>query len=143
MVAEKETNVSRLASLTAVFGGIVMLIGLIVLGTTFSQPKSEATRAFAMLLSSFGALMVSVPLYVDARRLQLEYRRTESQAAKRNLSPCSVCGAPTATFWCTTHTQKLCPDCVTRHDDPTRCLYKSLRYGPMSVIGSARATNRA
>ena len=120
-----------------------MVSGLMALGSTFSQPGRDVTRGFALLLSSFGALVIAVPLYVDARRLQAKCRRADAQAAKRNLSPCAVCGNPTATLWCTTHTQRLCPDCVPRHDDPTRCLYKSLRYGPVPVNGPARATSRS
>jgi hypothetical protein len=121
-----------------------MVAGLMTLGSTLGGPGNEATRGFALLISSFGALMVAVPLYVDARRLQAECRAAENiQTGKRNLSPCAVCGAPAANLWCTTHTQRICPDCLSRHDDPVRCLYKSLRRGPVPVTNPSRAATRA
>jgi hypothetical protein len=132
--------VKRLTLWATVGGGILLITGLLALGSTIGTPSANATRGFALLLASCGAMIVAVPLYVDARRMQAEHQRAEN--SKRNLMPCAACGAPAAILWCTTHTQMLCPNCLPRHDDPLRCLYKSLRRGPVPVGRPAGVSGR-
>ena len=80
-----------------------------------------------LLAMSFGGMMIAIPLYVEARHLQAKQLATASHKGRSGAAfRCSICGMETASFWCTTHTVRLCADCVTKHDDYTRCLYKSL-----------------
>ncbi len=118
-------QLKRLTRLAVLLGAGMIAIGLLVLATSIKLPGTE-TRVAGMLLVSFGAMMISVPLYLDARRIQAEQERRAAQNSKRGLAPCAICGTETASFWCTTHTLRLCPDCVPKHHDAARCLYKPL-----------------
>ncbi len=117
-------QVKRMTWLAILLGGTLMAMGLITLAA--SLRIGAETRITGMLLVSFGALAISVPLYLDARRMQARQKRDISQKRKRGLVPCAMCGTETATFWCTTHTVRLCADCVPEHHDAARCLYKPL-----------------
>ncbi len=117
-------QVKRITWLAILLGGTLIAMGLIALAA--SLRIGAETRITGMLLVSFGALTISVPLYLDARRMQAQQKREISQKRKRGLVPCAMCGTETATFWCTTHTVRLCPDCVPEHHDAARCLYKPL-----------------
>ena len=118
--------VKRSTLCAAVFGGTVLFVGLAALASTFGQPNRDLVRATGTFLAGFGCLVAAIPLYVDARRMQDQFRAAQNSGTKRNLAPCALCGAPAATFRCTTHTLRLCPDCVPRHDDSARCLYKAM-----------------
>jgi len=66
-------------------------------------------------------------MYVEARRLQTARQDNLIKKGKaRGAAKCSSCGMDTAAFWCTTHQMRFCADCVPKHDEPSRCLYKSL-----------------
>jgi ABC-type xylose transport system permease subunit len=115
-------------------GGLLVAMGLVATASTIGEQDKDITRNVSLLLASFGGMVVAIPLYVDSRRIQAQFRR---ETTKRNLSPCAVCGQPLATLWCTTHTVRICPDCLPKHDSPNRCLYKALRRAALSANRSA------
>jgi hypothetical protein len=118
--------VKRITLVTTVFGGILLAVGLLFVGSSLAKGEQDS-RTAGMLMMSFAGMMVAVPLYIEARRLQAEHRAMVVQKGKaRAAQRCSGCGMETAAFWCTTHTVRLCSECVPKHDEPSRCLYKSL-----------------
>jgi hypothetical protein len=124
-------RVKRLTLIGIITGGIVIAVGLLLFGTTIGKTGAQEVRIAGLLLVSFGAMGVAIPLYVDARRLQSANQRAVAQASqRRGTSQCALCGLDTASFWCTSHTVRLCPDCVPKHHDPARCLYKPLMRVP-------------
>lgn len=105
-------------------GGIAIVIGLLVILSGIGQTDAHELRLTGMLLMAFGALTAAIPLYIDARHIQA--KNAPKQAAnQRGVSRCVLCGKD-ATFSCTTHLLSLCADCVPRHHDTARCLYKPL-----------------
>jgi hypothetical protein len=87
----------------------------------------QASRSLGLLAMSFAGMIIAVPMYIEARALQADYRAKTLQKGKaRGAQKCATCGMETGAFWCTTHLLRLCADCVTTHDEPTRCLYRSM-----------------
>jgi hypothetical protein len=124
-------GVKRLTILTTICGGVMIAIGLVVVGSTAGKPNEQETRMAGMLAMSFGGMLVAIPMYIAARRLESERKTTNLRKGRmRGASRCATCGQETASFWCTTHTVRLCGDCVPKHDQPGRCLYKSLVSAP-------------
>lgn len=106
-------------------GLALILAGLLVCASTMHHSGGEI-RAAGLLLMSFGAMVIAVPLYIDARRIQAEGQQAAAAARRQGLPNCALCGTAVAGFWCTSHVVNLCPACVPRHHDPARCLYKPL-----------------
>jgi membrane protein DedA with SNARE-associated domain len=122
----------RRSTLWATIAGTVLIgIGLLIMAAALKGSGSQEPRIAGLLLMAFGAMVISVPMYIDGRRLQAEYLKKSTRSGKaRGASRCSSCGLENASLWCTTHTVRLCSDCVPKHDDGTRCLYKSLTRAP-------------
>jgi len=133
--------VKRVTLAAAIFGGILILGGVLTALATIGHSNEEVLRGFGLVLISFGGMCIAIPVYLEGVRLRNQHRRADgAPVAKRNLSPCSVCSAPTASLWCTTHLIRICPACLPRHDEPSRCLYRTLgRHSASSrgVAGSA------
>ena len=116
----------RITLVTSVFGGILLAVGLLFVAASLAKGEQD-TRTAGMLVMAFGGMIVAVPLYIEARRIQAEHQAKVLQKGKARASQrCSSCGMETAAFWCTTHTVRLCSECVPKHDEPSRCLYRSL-----------------
>jgi hypothetical protein len=91
-----------------------------------------------LLLMSFGAMTVSIPLYLGARRIEAEHRRATKQNEKQGvLARCATCGIDAAIFWCTTHRLRFCANCVAQHHDSKSCLYMPLLAALPSAKHSA------
>jgi hypothetical protein len=118
-----------------IFGALLIGMGALTSLSTLGKSGEEITRGVGLLMASFGGMTVAMALYIEAARMRAEFRRAEAVSAKRNLSPCAVCGKPAATFWCTTHTTRLCPECLPKHDDVSRCLYKTFGRGAAQSAG--------
>lgn len=118
----------RITLITTILGALIFVSGTIVLMAAIAGNGAEETRTAGMLAMSFAGMMIAVPLYIDARRLQEKHKHTQAAAGAkgRPATRCNACGAPSARFWCTTHMQPFCPECVPKHDEPKSCLYKSL-----------------
>jgi hypothetical protein len=114
---KRHTLVPIIAAIAVGLLGMAMFVSAI-------QQHDQETRTLGLLLIAFAALAVAIPLYVDARRIQAQHAKRPAQ--KREGLPCAGCGTEVAGFWCTTHMQRLCANCVPKHDEPARCLYKSL-----------------
>ena len=129
----------RIIIAVVVLGGALIVLGLMLFLSAIGKSGEDLTRQMGLLLASFGGMVVAVPLYIEASRIRAEFRRAEA-APKRNLSPCAVCGKPAAILWCTTHTTRICVDCLPKHDDSTRCLYKT--FGRGAVAPRSVSVNR-
>jgi hypothetical protein len=117
----------RITLFTTVVGGLLMALGFLFVAASMSGTREQDARAMGMLIMAFGGMIVAVPMYVEARRLHSnELAKVLQKGKARAAQRCSGCGMETAAFWCTTHTLRLCADCVAKHDEPSRCLYKSL-----------------
>lgn len=105
-----------------------MAIGGVVVATTVaSGGGDQETRMAGLLAMSMAGMLIAVPLYVEARRLQSKRMENVVKKGKaRGAAKCALCEMDTAAFWCTTHLARFCADCVPKHDEPNRCLYKSL-----------------
>src|SRR5512139_4022232 len=103
----------------------MIVIGISFFLSALGKEADDTTRGVGLLLTSFGALVIAVPLYIEATVIRRKYQQAEIGGVKKNLSPCSICNRPAASFWCTTHTVRLCSDCLPKHDEPSRCLYKT------------------
>lgn len=124
----------RLTLLTTIGGTIMIAAGILVVASTMQHAGEQEMRMAGLLAMSFGGMVISIPLYFQARRLQTDRMQTAVRKGKiRAASRCAGCGMETAIFWCTTHTVRLCPDCVPQHDDGSRCLYRSLVH---TVVGT-------
>jgi hypothetical protein len=118
--------VKRITLVTTIFGGILLAVGLLFMVASLAKGEQDS-RTAGMLAMSFAGMLIAVPLYIEARHLQAEHQATVLQKGKaRAAQRCSGCGMETAAFWCTTHTVRLCAECVAKHDEPSRCLYRSL-----------------
>lgn len=132
-------SVKPITLVTTIFGGILLAVGLLFVGASLAKGEQDS-RTAGMLMMAFGGMMIAVPLYIEARRLQAEHQAKVLQKGKaRAAQRCSACGMETAAFWCTTHTVRLCSECVPKHDEPSRCLYRSL---VTAVQKSAAAAGR-
>jgi hypothetical protein len=129
--------VKRIAFAVAIFGGVVILGGVLTALATIGHSGEDLVRAFGLVLISFGGICIAIPFYLLGLSLRRQYGRTDAPVAKRNLSPCAVCSNPTATLWCTTHLMRICPVCLSRHDEPSRCLYRTLGRTSGSAKGAA------
>ena len=117
----------RFTLVTTILGSVLLVFGGIVLASTVAGGGDQGTRTAGMLAISFAGMIIAVPMYIEARRLQTEVLDSKVKKGKtRGAIRCGGCGMDTAAFWCTTHTVRLCADCVPKHDEPSRCLYKSL-----------------
>jgi len=116
--------VKRLFLGMAIAGGIIVFLGLVVLGSTLWHPEETETRTLGMLLTAFGAMAVSVPLYLEARRIQSALNKSKQDLKRKGASRCAACGEDVASFLCTSHSIGLCLKCIPDHHDPARCLYK-------------------
>jgi len=118
--------------LWATLSGItIILLGLVmVVSGNGSRAQQQETNAFGILLVSLGVFVISIAHYIVGRRLTYaaDERAKDNEKGLR-LFPCAICGANAATFWCTSHTLKLCTDCIRKHNDPARCLYKPFSAG--------------
>jgi hypothetical protein len=122
--------------LGAVLAGVILIVmGVLAFASTIGRPAEDTTRNVSLLLVSFGSMWVALVFYLEARKLRAEYQPPSPPVAvapKRTFALCAVCGLPTASLWCTTHTIKICPECLPQHDDPKRCLYKTVARTPSS-----------
>jgi hypothetical protein len=134
--------VRRIILIATIFGGTLMLGGVLAALSTVGHAGEDMLRSFGLLLLSVGAMCVAIPLYLEALKIRSQFRRTEEAAPKRNLSPCAICSAPAATFWCTTHMMRLCPECIARHDDAARCLYRTFGRVAAAAKSPAGQTSR-
>jgi len=101
--------------------------GVVVASTVASGGGDQETRMAGLLAMSVAGMLIAVPMYVEARRLQSTRMASVIKKGKaRGAAKCASCDMDTAAFWCTTHLARLCADCVPKHDEPSRCLYKSL-----------------
>lgn len=118
---------NRVTLFSTITGGILLLVGALILLSAVTGVGSSDTRGAGLLMMSFAGMIISIPLYIEARRHQSNRLETVIKKGKaRSAAKCGGCGMDTAAFWCTTHLVRLCADCVPKHDEPTRCLYKSL-----------------
>ena len=112
----------RITLVTTIVGA-----GLLLVGIVFIAGGEQESRGMGLLAMSFAGMIIAIPMYIEARALQAEFRAKTLQKGKtRSAQPCANCGMDTGAFWCTTHQVRLCADCVAMHDEPTRCLYRSL-----------------
>jgi hypothetical protein len=127
--------VKRLTLISTLGGAALIALGIVVVGSTVGHTGDQEMRMGGLLAMSFGGMVVAVPLYFQARRLQTNRVHTALRKGKvRGATRCATCGMETAMFWCTTHTVRLCADCVPAHDDGNRCLYRSLVHsGPVAA----------
>ncbi len=127
------------ATLLAIIAGALFFgFGLIVLVSTLGNPDSTDARAGSLLIMAFGAMIVAVPMYIDARRLVSEHKEAK-QAAVRKGSRCIQCGEESATFYCTNHSIGLCLNCLPVHHNPNLCLYRPI-VQQLASAQSASAT---
>ncbi len=118
----------RLTLLGVLAGAFLIVIGLVTIGSTMGQSEPHETRTAGMLLISFGAMIVAIPLYLASR--QEAHVRQKQLASSQNDARlrCLTCGAPTATMRCEKHKARLCPNCISKHDE-AHCFYVPLsRY---------------
>lgn len=110
----------------AVVVGLILIgIGVLSVISALGIRGQEETRAFGMLMVSLGMLIIAVAHYIAGRRLlSVAEQRAKESAKIFRLFPCAICGGNAANFWCTTHSIKLCADCIPKHHDTDRCLYK-------------------
>lgn len=116
----------RLRLWATVTGITVILLGFMVLvSASGSRAELQETHGLGLLLVSLGVFIISIAHYVVGRSVTyaMDERMRDNEKGRR-LFPCSICADNAATFWCTTHNTKLCTDCIRRHHDPARCLYK-------------------
>jgi uncharacterized membrane protein len=118
--------VKRLTAAGVTVGAILSAIGFVVVGSTVGQQNPHETRMLGLLLISFGALIAALVFYLDARKIQ-ESQFKKSAASRQNDARlrCFVCGAPAVTMRCEKHKARLCPDCISQHDEP-QCFYVPL-----------------
>lgn len=114
----------------ALAGGVILIVmGILAFAATIGRSREDTTRNISLLLVSFGSMWPVPQFYLEGRKLRSEYQSPSAPIAmtsKRPFAPCGVCGLPAATFWCTTHSVKICPECLSPHDDPKRCVYKTM-----------------
>jgi len=122
----------RLTLLGIVVGIALLLLGIVVIGSTNTDGTRYETRTAGMLLMSLGAMAVAIPLYIDARRMQSRKQKQLSQTDAR--LRCFVCGSAIATMRCQKHMVRLCHDCISQHDEGEPCYYI-----PLSRTKRARA----
>jgi cytochrome c biogenesis protein CcdA len=116
--------VKRLTLIGVIAGALFILVGLVTIGSTVGQDEPTETRSAAMLIMSFGGMMIAIPLYVEARQsTQTEKKAAASQSDSR--LRCFVCGKSTAALRCEKHKARLCLDCLSRHDE-AQCFYVPL-----------------
>ena len=101
-------------------------MGLVIMGATFNESEMKDMRMGGLLMMAFGAMVIAVPMYVDARRMLSGQKETKQTALRKGASRCIVCAEEVAIFWCTSHSVGVCLNCISQHHDGTRCLYRPI-----------------
>lgn len=117
----------RLTLVGIILGGLLVVVGLVVIGSTLGQTDADETRVGGMLLMSFGAMAAAIPMFVEVRHERA--KKAESPTANDPRLRCFNCGSAVATMRCQKHMVRLCADCVSTHDEGAQCFYVPLsRY---------------
>ncbi len=112
--------------LTTIAGAAFILLGLVFLGASLNDPELKDARMGGLLMMAFGAMVIAVPMYIDARRMLSGQKESKQTAIRKGASRCIVCGDEIAILWCTSHSVGVCLDCISQHHDGTRCLYRPI-----------------
>ncbi len=112
--------------LTTIAGAAFILLGLVFLGASLNDPELKDARMGGLLMMAFGAMVIAVPMYIDARRMLSGQKESKQTALKKGASRCIVCGEEISILWCTSHSVGVCLNCVAQHNDSSRCLYKPI-----------------
>jgi hypothetical protein len=116
--------VKRLTLSGIIAGVLLIFLGIVTVGSAGSQSAQTETRAAGLLLMAAGAMVVAIPLYIDARRMQSQKKKQVAQTEAR--LRCFVCGSEVATMRCQKHMVRLCYDCIPQHDEGEQCYYVPL-----------------
>lgn len=114
----------RLTLLGILAGALLIAVGVITIGSTVGQSEGHETRTAGMLLISFGGMIIALPLYIEARQ-NAETRKKAAANSNDARLRCLTCGDPNATMRCEKHKVRLCPNCISQHDEP-QCFYVPL-----------------
>ena len=128
--------------LTTIAGAAFILLGLVVMGATLNDAEMKDARMGGLLMMAFGAMVIAVPMYVDARRMVSGQKESKQAALKRGASRCIVCGEEVAILWCTSHSVGVCLNCISEHHDGVRCLYRPILQqlpGAKEMVTPSRA----
>lgn len=113
----------RLTLFGVIAGALFLILGFVVIGSASTEVERHEARIIGMLLMSFGAMTAGTTLYIDARRMLAGQRKASAQNDAR--FRCLVCGSATATMRCQKHMARVCPNCISKHDEP-QCFYVPL-----------------
>lgn len=106
---------------TGLLGALLVISGIVCLIAGIGQESSEVLVAVGSALFSLGVLVAAAGIYIQARKLQREYRPEESKIKKTD-KLCSSCNREPALVFCRVHVLRLCPECMDQHDDKS-CSY--------------------
>lgn len=129
----------RATVLTTIAGAVIMLLGLLALGSTLNDSELGEMRAAGMLIMAFGAMVIAVPMYIDARGMIASKKEAKQAALRKGASRCIVCAEEIASFWCTSHSVGVCMNCIAEHHDNNRCLYKPIVAQLPKAAGATRS----
>ncbi len=96
------------------------------MGASLNDSEMKDARTGGLLMMAFGAMVIAVPMYVDARRMISSQKESKQNALRKGASRCIVCGEEVSILWCTSHSVGVCLNCVAQHNDGSRCLYRPI-----------------
>jgi hypothetical protein len=133
----------KLSITTIIFGCALILLGLSFLPAAFSHDNDQTILGAAICAVSFGALLISLGLYLKARFLNMPTAGAGKPQSKTVRGGCELCGTESPVIHCRVHQLHICGECVGQHYDFRSCVYIPSTRRPGTTKPLAKAARAA
>ncbi|HEY4054243.1 MAG TPA: hypothetical protein VGL74_10885 [Terriglobales bacterium] len=133
----------KLSITVIIFGCALILLGLSFLPAAFSHDHDQTILGAAICAVSFGALLISLGVYLKARFLNFSAAGNGKPQSKTVRGGCELCGTESPVIHCRVHQLHICSECVGQHYDFRSCVYIPSTRRPGATKPLAKAARAA